>query len=765
MTISKKDLLDALGKLSSTELKDAGLQKYDPASDATGKEAEEISQKKLEALRRELQMNLDLARMGDDRLKMEGDLNDLMTARLKHQAAISGAGDSEEAARLQAELDVMDNLIAAYQKRGIVAQEVTAADKRLGEVADGLIGKYATMSGVFTKATEGVAGSLFSFASKAKSADRPLNVLVKSLRKHVNVTTFANNITTKMIESTAMMVREFDNASASLAKATGMGDKFTGTLLQVRQEGNTVGVTFENAAAAIKALAEQFVGFSDQSARIRKDLIITTALLTRIGVSADETANLMNTFTLNMGMSATEATNFTKELIQMGSQADIASSKLIKDFHAAQKVIAVYGKNSVNVFKGLSAAAKAAGVEMGSLLALAGKFDTFESAAETVGKLNALLGTQMSSTEMLMMTEERRVETLIQQVQANGTNFKDMDRFQQKAIAAAAGISDMNEAQRVFGMNMKEYKKYNERMDRTANIQENFNKAIEATIPLGEAFSQLMAEFAVFVQPVLDKLTKVVVTVKDFIAGLSETKKAVIGTVAQMYLLYKAFALVPIIGPAVTGAMATAGAAIKGVGAASKIAGPSFSASLIEVGAAAAIGAKGLLVLGAATLMVGAGIGLAAYGMSLLVTSFAQLTGPQAGAILAFSGVIYLLVGAITALSLTAVMAGTAIIGMAILFTGIVAGLKEIKDVAEDSVALVNTLENLALITTGTSAQLMSGTAAAHVQGIKEAISAVYQQKIEIVLTIEEGEMIKNIKAKLKNDRDWAHAVVATGTG
>jgi len=550
-----------------------------------------------------------------------------------------------------------------------------------------------------------------------------------------------------------------------LAKATGMGDKFTGTLLQVRQEGNAAGVTFENASEAIKALAEQFVGFSDQSAKIQKDLITTTALLTRIGVSADETANLLNTFTLNMGMSAGEATNFTKELIQMGSQADIASSKLIKDFQAAQKVIAVYGKKSIGVFKGLSAAAKAAGVEMGSLLELAGRFDTFESAAETVGKLNALLGTQMSSTEMLMMTEERRVETLVQQVQANGTNFKDMDRFQQKAIAAAAGISDMNEAQRIFGMNMKEYKKYNERMDKQANIQENFNKAMEATVPLTEAFSQLMAEFAVFIQPVLDSLTSVVVTVKDFIAGLSETEKTVIGVIAQMYLLYKAFSVLPVIGPAITGTLTATGAALKGVAGSSKIAGPSFSQAIIQIGGASLAAAKGLLVLGASVLMVGAGIGLAAFGISKLVLSFAQLTGPQALALVAFSGIIYLLVGAITALATTAVFAGAAVVGMAILFTGIVAGLREIKDVAEESQALVNTLENLALITTGTSAKLMSGAASAHVQGIKEAISAVYQQKIEIVLTIEEGEMIKNIKAKLKNDRDWAHAVVATGTG
>ena len=59
---------------------------------------------------------------------------------------------------------------------------------------------------------------------------------------------------------------------------------------------------------------------------------------------------------------------------------------------------------------------------------------------------------------MLLQTEDQRLETMIGTIQANGTAFKDMDRFTQKAVAAAAGITDMNEAQKIFGMNMGQYK-------------------------------------------------------------------------------------------------------------------------------------------------------------------------------------------------------------------------------------------------------------------------------------------------------------------
>ena len=98
---------------------------------------------------------------------------------------------------------------------------------------------------------------------------------------------------------------------------------------------------------------------------------------------------------------------------------------------------------NLEVFKGLAVAANA-GTDVSSLLSIAGKFDTFESAADTAGKLNSILGTTMSATEMLMMTEDERIESLIGTVQASGQAFNQMDRFTQKAIAQAAGIQDMS---------------------------------------------------------------------------------------------------------------------------------------------------------------------------------------------------------------------------------------------------------------------------------------------------------------------------------
>lgn len=697
---SKEQLIAAIAELSDADIKNSGLQKIKE----TMENIADLTNDQIDAKTRSQNLDLDMARLNSDRLEIAEQLfkYEQETQKLT-EAALTSSG--EEANRLREIVAQREAVVQSYKDQGYEISQVTEAQKKFAKQSDAVFDKYATMSGFFTKASEGVAGSMFGFIGALKESENPLGVMTTSFGKFVNVTNFANSIVTKMVESTAKMVIEFDAASAAFAKATGLGDKYASTLLNIRQEINTLGGNFQNVGESLKALAEQFVGFTDLNDTTQSTLVTTGALLTRIGVSAGESASLLNTFTLNMGMSALEASNFTKELIQMGANADIASTKLISDFHAAQKVIAVYGKSSIEVFKGLSASAKAAGVEMGSMLSIASQFDTFESAAETVGKLNALLGSQLSSTQMLMMTEDQRVETLIQQVQAQGMNFADMDRFQQKAIAAAAGINDMNEAQRIFGMNMGQYREYQERMDRTSNIQDNFNKAVEATIPLQEKFSILMAEFAVLVEPLLEGVGMFIDLLIDMVSFFSEGEKVFIGASLTVGLLIAALLS----------------------------AGPALGAA-----AAAFVGAGGAIATAVAT--IGGGVGVLAGGLGGLATA---ATASSVG--------MGLLAASATALG-------------AVSFAGIVSGLAQVAGLIEDNIQLQNTLENLALVSTGTSSRAMTKGASATVEGIQQAISAVYEQKIHITLKIDDGKLKGFIKEAVVDDAEMARAIVATGT-
>jgi len=184
-----------------------------------------------------------------------------------------------------------------------------------------------------------------------------------------------------------------------------------------------------------------------------------------------------------------------------------------------------------------------AGVETSKMLDLANKFDTFADSAETAGKLNAILGTQISSMEMLRMTEDERIETLIRSVQATGVAFKDLGRFEQKAIAAAAGINDLSEAQRIFGMSLSAFKTQQEEMDKSAQVQEEFNNALEDMIPLKEKFMSLFARFVPVVTPFLEGLHAGLEILTDFLDRFTDDQLRFIGgtlaVVAGGFVLFK----------------------------------------------------------------------------------------------------------------------------------------------------------------------------------------------------------------------------------
>jgi hypothetical protein len=458
-----------------------------------------------------------------------------------------------------------------------------------------------------------------------------------------SVINVAESIVLKFVESTVAMVKELDKATTSFAAATGAGDTFTGALVGAQQQGNLLGVTFDNAGNAIKGLFEDFVGFVDISEAGQAALIQDVALFERIGINAQTSGKMLTTFTKNMDMSATGAMNMTKSLAQMGDQIGISAQKMMSDFQAAFKSLAVYGDQSIEVFQGLSAAAKAAGVEVGTLMAITGKFDTFQGAAEAVGKLNALLGSQISSTEMLMMTEDKRIETLIQQVQLSGTNFKDMNKFEQMAIANAAGISDMSEAQRIFGMSFNDYGKYKDRMQAQKNVQENFNKAIEATIPFTEKLAMFAREFAVALQPLHYYFGLVLDLMLGFATIGDGMLIKLIGIVSTFTLFYKLLGLVlPLkkLFTALSGKFTTFLAAenvqqeINNKVKQEQIpTNELLSGTQTQLGATSKFAAGGLMQIAGALALVAVGVGVAAFGLSYFVEAFQGMDSKQLSAI------------------------------------------------------------------------------------------------------------------------------------
>jgi hypothetical protein len=829
--MTPEELAEALSKLTSDQLDKAGLQKkieakidIDKASIA---DLKALNDEKL----RQAQIEIDLANAvqdGTQRIIAEkkaraAQIETLMQYLKKQE--LMGAYTEENKEQFEALEEQITSLTTALGAQG---KEVEDLQKDLDELnkstkeSEKTANKYERSidslgrkmvifgKGPLVKNILGIRELGTELANSEEAQQNFRQAIVDTF----NVTNVAGNLLSTVAESTFTLVMALDAASAAFAAATGFGDQFNQTMRDAQQQGNFLGVTMEGAGKATQGLAAGFTNFVNISSDSKAALVSNVAQLERIGVSADTSAGLINFFNQNLGMTAEEGVRVTKELAMMGRELGMTSGQITKDFQAALPTLAVYGDRSVEVFKGLAGAAKVAGVEMNKLLGLAGKFDTFASAADTTGKLNAILGTQMSAVDLLRQSEEQRIETLIANMQAQGRSFKDMDRFTQKAIAAAAGIDNLAEAQRIFGMDLGQYRNYQQEMDKSAEVQKKFEEAVQATIPIQEKFKLLFAEFAVGVVPILEGIHGILDGVLNFFGSLDKEMQENLTQIAvgvlSLFMAFKAFAAVKTIFATLFGPIKLMGSLLgltagKTAAAATEMsaAAPAISSTMAQISNAIATSmaniSRGVIQAAPAiAILTGAliGIGLAAialgYGLSQLqggmlmeflgfiagltvivaglAVAFAATGGVGA---LAFGGAIGLLAGGIAALGAAMLtipadrMASIAsaleaisnismenVAALGEVFSTMAVGMLELSAAVNaldgKKVKVSSVLENLALLSTGTAKDSMTGakiTAASvnvvsnlenvfNLDGLKAEISIGGQEFKEAVLKV-----------------------------
>jgi len=167
---------------------------------------------------------------------------------------------------------------------------------------------------------------------------------------------------------------------------------------------------------------------------------------------------------------------------------------MLKDFVEASKTLSVYGKQAEKVFLGLAQQAKAANVEVSALMGITAKFDSFSDGAMAAGQLNAVLGTSLDVNQMLMVSDEKRLEILRQNLRTQGIFIKDMDKYTQRAVAGILGINDLSEAQRILDTTTQDLRK----SQLAAANEKEFNKRLSDTLAITEKME--MAFKTLFIQ-------------------------------------------------------------------------------------------------------------------------------------------------------------------------------------------------------------------------------------------------------------------------
>ena len=575
------------------------------------KEEKKIAEKVLELTGKKSDLNKAIIDEQEALLQIEQEKLAIQIKQLE-----TGEATEEEIAATVAQIQTYQKILEQVTD---TAQEHADQISNAGDLAKnlgasiGLASKYQeTFMGKMSSTLDGLANNVEAqkeFKNQLKETFHPMNLL--------------SSLASKIFQSTMLAAASYDQAAASFNAATGAAGEYNKAIEEASRGATSLGVSTADAGAAMGALHANMSGFTNLSKDTAATLAQGTAALEKLGISSATTAKNIDMLGKHMGLSAEAALDQQNKMAEFAAGIGVSSAKMAEDFGQATSLMVQYGADGERMFKNLAKTAKSTGIEMQTLLGIVGKFDTFEGAGEAAGKLNAILGGPLlNSVELLTASEDERVAMLQEAVAMSGKSWEAMNKYEKQSLMAAAGISDLDTAGRLFGNNSEE----------VTQKQKDLNKMIETSQTVVQKLELIMRNFAIMIGPLVDRISNLATGINklfDEYEGLGTTLKWVTGIFATLMVLWKGFVAVTKL-QALWSTIAAAATVKQGLAniALGSSAGPA-SAGIVVIGQAAAVSWKYLLAFGAAALMVGAGIALAALGIAELVKSFAELSGEQ----------------------------------------------------------------------------------------------------------------------------------------
>jgi len=355
-----------------------------------------------------------------------------------------------------------------------------------------------------------------------------LEGLTKGLSEVIDPMSVLTSTVDKVVESTLALAVEQDRAIVTFNKATGASGEFDDNIRGLERSLFTAGVSSQEAAASVQSLFQNVSDFTMMSKIQQETLGKTVAVLNELGVSSEITAKNIQFTTKVLGQSTEEAAALQRELFVFAQDLGVSASQIAGDFQTLAPQIAAMGKNGVDAFKNLEAQSKSTGLAMNELLQIVQKFDRFDTAAESVSRLNALLGGPfLNATELVAETDlSKRFEILKNRLDDAGLSFDQMDYYQRKATASAMGLNEQQLALLMRG--------------RTDLIQAPQKSAAEL-----EALADQTAQF----NTVMDELAEIGRTLAISIGPIISGFKTFLQAITPLYPLLEglAYAIIPVL--------------------------------------------------------------------------------------------------------------------------------------------------------------------------------------------------------------------------
>jgi hypothetical protein len=371
--------------------------------------------------------------------KIQAKIDDNRSQLAKFQADIAKATkdqNEEEVARLKEQLELLKQQTVEEERQVELLTEQEKLRQSVLKHADNLFDR--TFGFMYSEAPE---TSIGAFITDPAAFSGKMKENLGKLKDPLAVTRGLIDTTAQM---SAKLALEQDAAVVSFNRATGASGEFDDNIRGLERSMFDAGVSSAEAAQAVQSLFINVSDFTEMSEAQQQTLGKTVAILNELGISAEVTAKNIQFATKVLGQSTDEAAALQRELFVFAQDLGVSASQIAGDFQQMGPEIAAMGKNGVNAFRNLEAQSKSTGLAMNELLQIVQKFDRFDSAAESVSRLNALLGGPfLNATELVAETDlSKRFEILKNRVDDAGLSFDQMDYYQRKALASAIGLNE-----------------------------------------------------------------------------------------------------------------------------------------------------------------------------------------------------------------------------------------------------------------------------------------------------------------------------------
>mgnify|MGYP003645127614 FL=1 len=508
-----------------------------------------------------------------------GEAAQAMAALRGELEALNETGVKQRQA-VQAQINDLRTLINTEQKRADMGAQAAAAIQEQIRLLGELKAQVFSLNDAYDVQRQRIRG-LMGINESWKSST--VGVMAKIIAEGKGVTAAFAAITTEMqgavsrsemFTSSVMKMQELsggalagitkqtydvgiamDQAQVSLARTTGASREYAQMIVSIEGDLNTFGVTMEQAGRAVGSLYSGMSSFTQLAPSTRQEVASSVAFLQTMGIAAEDSARNLEIMTRSMGLTGTQAANLNQQMFTAAQELGISTTKMLGDFGSIGPQLIKFGQEATRVYINLQSVAKNTGIEISRLLSITEQFDRFDSAAESVGRLNAILGGPYLNTIQMVTTTDptERLQMMAAAVKDAGMTFDSMSYYMRQATASAMGLQDVNELAMIMRGRMD---LLGSSTNRSAADIEKMMQETQRYNSVADEMRQVMRQMAIAFEPFIGYLKSAL----NFLQEYPGSIQAVVAAMATMRI----FASVTTLIAAYTTALAAAKVATLG---------------------------------------------------------------------------------------------------------------------------------------------------------------------------------------------------------